>query len=340
MFGLGFPALLIAGYIGYWFYLESQLRSFVLGWIEDQRAAGYQVAHGTITTGGFPLSVEADVPAPSITGITGDTMMTWQGEMLRISFAPWDFLTYRFDSPGEHLVAMVGTDSFAKWSVLADTATGSWALGSGGAGELVLDLGGVQVVDALDQRFALDRLNATIRLASRDAPVEEPRVTATADVAGLGLPEALSAPFPPLIERLSVEGRLDAPIVPSSLPLLWLVLRDYGGRLAIDRAEVGWGELAVETSGELRVDQGNYLAGRFPTRIAGFEDTLGRLQQAGMIDGLAAAGAATLASALAETGRDGRRIVAVDIVLEDGRLKVQDFTLLRLQPVPVAGAQG
>ena len=339
MFGLGLPALLIAGYVGWWYYLEGQLRGFVTAWIEDQRAQGVEVRHGEITSGGFPFSVHADLPAPSITAFAGQDMLSWQGETLRISFPPWDFLAYRFDSPGEHLVAMVGVDSLAKWSIDAGSATGSWTIGSGGAGGLQLDLRDVAVVDALGQQLSLAALAASVSVASEDAPADQPRITATADLAALALPEAMTAPFPPVIERVSTRLSLFAPIVPSSLPLLNLVLRDYGGRIVVDSSMLEWGELAIETEGELSVDGANYLTGRFPTRIAGYEDTIARLQQAGVVDGLGAAGLGAVAGAMADTDAEGRPTMTLDITLVDGKLKVQDVTLLQMEPVPVAGAE-
>jgi hypothetical protein len=339
MFGLGVPALLIAGYVGWWFYLEGQLRAFVVAWIEDQRAQGIDVRHGEITTGGFPLSVHADIPAPSITMVAGQDMVSWQGETLRISFPPWDFLTYRFDSPGEHLIATVSADSFAKWAVNAGAASGSWAIGSGGAGSLQLDLRDVAVTDALGQQFSLASLAASIGVAAEEAPADQPRVTASAEIAALDLPEVMTAPFPPVIERVKTTVRLFAPIMPSSLPLLYLVLRDYDGRIAVEESTLEWGELAVATEGELRVDRSNYLTGRFPTRVAGFEDTIDRLEQAGVVDELGAVGLGAVAGAMAETDAQGRETMTLDVTLVDGKLKVQDLTLLEMEPVPVAGGE-
>ncbi len=339
IFGLGVPALLIAGYIGYWFYLESQLRSFVLAWIEDQRAAGVQVSHGAITTGGFPFSVHADIPAPGLTAATGQEMLSWQGETLRISFPPWDFLTYRFDSPGEHLVAMVGHDSFAKWSIDAEAATGSWAIGSAGAADLTFDLAEVRVVDALDQHFSLAALEATIAIGPRDAPLDQPRIAATVRLEALDLPEPIAAPFPTRIDTMATRVSLYAPILPSSLPLLYLVMRDYDGRVAFEDTALRWGELSLATAGELRVDEANYLTGRFPTRVAGYDDTIARLQQAGLVGGLEAIGLGALAGAMAQTGEDGRPTMSLDIRLVDGWIRAEDFMLIQMDPVPVAGAQ-
>lgn len=338
IFGLGVPALLIAGFVGYWFYLESQLRAFVEGWIEDQREAGTQVSHGAITTGGFPLSVYAEIPAPSITTYAGQDMMTWQGETLRISFPPWDFLTYRFDSPGEHLIAMVGTDALAKWSLNAEQATGSWAIGANGAGTLTLDLGDVAAVDVLGQAFGLKALQAEVGFAAQDAPETEPRVAATAQVEGLELPEFMTAPFPPKIDSMHTEISLRSPIMPSSLPLLYLVLRDYDGQIAIDNTTLHWGELEIATTGALRVDEANYLTGQFPTRIVGYQDMIDRLQDAGMVDNLQAVGMNAVAGTMTETGTDGRPTLTLDISLTDGFVKAQDFMLMQMEPVPVAGA--
>ena len=337
--GIGAPALLIAGYVGYWFVLESQLRSFVLGWIADQREDGLQVSHGTITTGGFPFSVHADIPAPSITAFTGEDMLTWQGETLRISFPPWDFLTYRFDSPGEHLIAMVGSNSFAKWSVDAGSATGSWANGSGGAGDLVLDVAEVTVVDALDQDFSLAALAATVAVAAEDAPLGQPRIRAAVWIDRLQVPEIMTTPFPALIESMNTQVSLYSPIIPSSMPLLYLVMRDYDGRIAFDDTTLRWGELDVATEGELRVDRANYLTGAFPMRVVGYNDTIARLQRAGLVDELEAVGLGAVAGALARTDEDGRQAITLDMTLIDGLLKAEDFTVLQMDPVPVAGAE-
>lgn len=339
IFGAGIPALLIAVYVGYWFYLESQLRVFVEGWIEDQRAAGIQVSHGTITTGGFPFLVQADIPAPGITAVTGQETVTWQGETLQISFPPWDFLTYQFDSPGEHLIAMIGTNSYAKWSVQAGTASGSWSIGSGGAADLTLALDDVSVVDALEQTFTLGSMSSQASIAAVDAPADADRVTLLLEVTDFGMPEALAAPYPPLIESLVTDVRLVSPVMPSSLPLMFLVMRDYDGVITLSETNLVWGELRIATEGALRVDGANYLTGRFPTRIAGYAETIDRLEAAGMLDGLGAIGLRTMAGAMAQSQDGEPPTVTLDINLVDGAVKVQDVTVMQMEPVPVAGAQ-
>lgn len=339
IFGAGIPALLIAVYVGYWFYLESQLRVFVESWIEDQRAAGIQVSHGTITTGGFPFLVQADIPAPGITAATGQETVTWQGETLQISFPPWDFLTYQFDSPGEHLIAMIGANSYAKWSVEAGTASGSWSIGSGGAADLTLELGEIAVVDALNQAFTLGSMSAQAAIAAKDAPADADRVTILLKVADFGMPEALAAPYPPVIESFATDVRLVSPVMPSSLPLMFLVLRDYDGVIRLSDTTMVWGELQIATEGDLRVDGANYLTGRFPTHIAGYQETIDRLEAAGMLDGLGAIGLRTMAGAMAQSDAGGPPTVALDIKLVDGAIKVQDITVMQMEPVPVAGAQ-
>ena len=339
IYGIGVPILMVAGYVGYWHYLESELQRFVGEWIEDQRAAGVQVTHGDITTGGFPLTVYADIPAPGITGRSGQDSVTWQGETLRISFPPWDFLTYSFDSPGEHLIAIIGAESYEKWSMNAERVQGSWAIKTGGGAVLQVDLGGVEVEDVLQQAYSVDMLALAIDIADENAPAAEPRVTVSADVAMLTIPEAMTMPMAPVIERFQADLALEAPVLPANLPILWLILRDYDGQLVVHNSELAWGELEIIGEGTLQVDANNYAIGSFPLQIAGYQDTIQRMEDAGFLGGLEAVGLRTVAGAMARSDDGGTARVPVIVDLIDGLVKIQEFTVMRLQPLPVPGAQ-
>ncbi|MEZ5669876.1 MAG: DUF2125 domain-containing protein [Alphaproteobacteria bacterium] len=339
IYGIGVPTLLVAGYVGYWHYLESELQRFIDEWIADQREAGVQVTHGTITTGGFPLEVYADIPAPALTATTGAQTVSWQGETLRISFVPWDFLTYRFDSPGEHLVAVIENDGFAKWALNAQRAGGSWAIDTSGGAELKLDIADVAVTDALAQNFSLGALDGTVTIAPEGAPADQAKLTATVAVSDLVLPEAIAAPFDPRIATFTTDVTLQTPVLPPSLPVLFLVLRDYDGRVVLRNTRLAWGELDISTEGELRVDAANYPAGRFPTRVTGYAETIRRLQDAGLLGELEAVGLAAVAGAMAQNEDGGRPTVSLVVELIDGLVKVQDIAVMQMAPLPVPGAQ-
>lgn len=333
------PALLVAAFVGYWFYLESALRGFVVDWVEDRRAEGAQVTHGTITTGGFPFAVWADIPGPAITVQAGAEMAAWQGETLRISFPPWDFLTYDFDSPGQHLIAIVGDDSIGQWSVEADQVHGSWGIRSGGGAALQLALDSVTVDDMLGQSYSLGSLTARIDIAGEDAPPTEPRLRANGELAMLAVPAALTGPFPPLIEHVRSEVELQASVLPPSLPLLLLVLRDYDGRLLFRDTEIAWGELGLRAEGELWVDQANYLTGRIPLQVTGHQETIEALLDAGLIDAVEAGGISLVAGSMAESGSDGRPTLDLELELIDGAVKVKGVTVMQMGAMPIAGAQ-
>ncbi len=332
---LGLTVALCVLYVGYWFYLASELRRFVEGWIEDQRANGVVVEHGTIDVDGFPLTVRADIPHPSITAPQPDQTLSWQAESLAISFPPWDFFTYTFEMPGRHVVTGGPPEAPTTLSVDAESASGVWSMGSGDvAGQLRLMVSGVAARDEFGLTAELaDGEGVLTFLAPAEPQPDSELATVDIRLAGLQLPETVETPFGPTIAAANADVRYAGPVLPDSLELLFVILRDFGGQVRIADLALDWGDLKLQSSGALSIDQTNHLAGPVDLRIEGHDVLIQSLQDAGVINGMEAFGMNAVAGGLVREDEAGTPGVEAEILMQDGELRVGGMPVMEMPPL-------
>ena len=97
--------------------------------------------------------------------------------------------------------------------------------------------------------------------------------------------------------------------------------------------------VGVQAEGELWVDDANYLTGHVPLRVTGHQETIERLLDAGLLGGVEATGMSLLTGSMAEAGSDGRPTLDLELELVDGSVMVKGVPVIRMAPLPVAGAE-
>jgi hypothetical protein len=217
-------------------------------------------------------------------------------------------------------------------------------LRGGGAGRAMLSVRDLTVKGASE--------NTAAGIAAADIIIERPGV---ADNGGPGdsAPaldllvevEGVSYPLAPvrglgrttarLYVGVSVTGQADDALGPGKFGADAMARwRDSGGTLEVKRFALGHGPLALGGDGTLALDGSMRPIGAFTLRIKGFEETLDRLAEAGVIKPYPAALAKTVMKALArKQGVPGGEELKAPLTLQDGWLYVGPVALAKLPPI-------
>lgn len=91
--------LLVIIYVAAWFIMKPMIESFADNWVEDQRAAGFEIEYTDRYVEGFPLNFELVFDAPKVQSPGG--VVTWTGEQIRLHSRTWDFVAMLTQSWGK-----------------------------------------------------------------------------------------------------------------------------------------------------------------------------------------------------------------------------------------------
>jgi hypothetical protein len=325
-------AVAIAALSGYWVWWAGQLERGIAQWREQQRARGYEISYQGPALSGFPLAHVARFEAPSLRAPDG---ASWQGPAVVARAPLWDPRRIALSVPGRHLLE--GANAGAVSSVVLDSREAEAVVRVGSDGRLAsmeVAMRGLEIStapfgpiasDRLDLRLAPSYETATGRLSGTDFAVE---------VVELRVPAALAEPLEPTAGRIAAVGRLDG-VVPAVEPRLALAAwRDNGGALAFESLEIDWPPLGAGATGRLVLDDRLRPQGELAAQIAGLPALLDRLAEVGRLTPQQASN--TKLAVLAFAGApdaNGRRVLAVPVILQAGILYLGPIPLGRVSPV-------
>lgn len=107
-------AVIFVAYFMLWRYGASEMKAAVGEWVEDQRAAGFDVSHGALKTDGFPFFLRLHIDEPHI---ASPGAWDWRTERLTIDALPYDLNKLIFSTRSEQEVFL---DGAGRWRVNAD----------------------------------------------------------------------------------------------------------------------------------------------------------------------------------------------------------------------------
>ena len=107
-------AVIFVAYFMLWRYGASEMKTAVGEWVEDQRAAGFDVSHGALKTDGFPFFLRLHIDEPHI---ASPGAWDWRTDRLTIDALPYDLNKLIFSTRSEQEVFL---DGAGRWRVNAD----------------------------------------------------------------------------------------------------------------------------------------------------------------------------------------------------------------------------
>ncbi len=340
LIAIAFLLVAVGGYAVYWKLAADQAEQAVDRWIADWRQAGFRIETEARDLGGFPGIITYDLTRPDLEDPDGFWRV--RGERVRFEVRPWAPGDYRVELFGKtHLTAPVQgrpTD----FTFDSARAVGGAEIGLDGTlKRLSLTFDELSVESpALEIAGGARRLAATLDLPPEppaDAAGAAADLTLTGD--GVLLPAPHAGPLGREVDRVSTRMRVMGPVPQAGLRRALSLWRDRGGVLETPWLRIGWGPLGLDAEGALSLDGALRPEGAYQTRISGFEGTIDRFRDAGLIDPTAARLLAGGARLFSRAGDDGRAYIEMPVRAEGGALFVGPIQVAQLSPVvPPDGA--
>lgn len=334
---IGLLALAFVGYSLWWNYAAGEVERQLLAYRDRAEDGGPRLSFSALQVGGYPFRIEAHMADASIAAPQGG---------FAAKQATLHFLPYRFDhvilSARGHQrldVAAIGADG--KPFPIAFEGSTAQTLAS------MLLTGGVPDRIDLDIRrfdgMAALGLDAPVRAQassvewhlrpSEDAPGEGFDVASqVVDMELLDGPEPLLGRTVKRAEFIATLYKL----TPDLFAGAGLPLRDWtgnGGQVWLQNVEVEWGEVDVQVTGALKLDDQHRPEGDLKAFVAGHETLLEALTKSGNIAPRDATIARQVMALLALGGGDPYGRVPIVMKLEDGAATVAGRRVADLKPV-------
>lgn len=323
---------------GGWFVVAKIVESRAVDWIERERALGNRLVYRDLTVEGFPFAwrlvateyeIGRDLPVKQVIA----------GTRLEATLTPWDLSDIPMRLPGKHRYERRDATTVTAIELEAARPEARMRLHPGGRiREIDVDLGdatarapGAGDADAARAR----RVRATAREIDPVDPKSREFFNVSIALDELTPPGFWQAPFNrPLKSGEAVIGvrgeRVRNPNAAEQL-LAW---RDSGGVVELYKLQLDWAPLFITGDGTGGLDRQNRPEAAVALKVAGYEQLLDALVQAGQIGARQAAVFTSLLASMAKPDpATGRREVRIPITAQNGRLAVAGIPMMALPPI-------
>lgn len=110
----GIAAVIFVAYVMLWRYGAGEMKKAVTLWVEDQRAAGFDVSHGALKADGFPFFLRLHVEEPHI---AAPGAWDWRTQRLTIDALPYDLNRLIFSTRSEQELSL---NNYGDWRIAAE----------------------------------------------------------------------------------------------------------------------------------------------------------------------------------------------------------------------------
>lgn len=332
--GIAALVLALAGagaYTTYWFHVAGQLRKGVEDFAAARRAEGWRIDVSRTALFGFPAEVGLDLGEVALATPAG---IRWHGDGLRLRVPGLDPLGPVVELGRTHRIALGD-----EWRGILSAEAASVRLRVDGDGDLhsfAFEATGPALEQPGAAPLAAERLEIGYQwLNPPDPGHEKPSARFTLAARAVDLPLPAELPLEKRLSRVELDGRIMGTI-PEAAPLAALAAwSNAGGVMEIDRLAVDWGALEAEADGTFAFDPALQPLLATTARLRGWNDMLGRLTKAGLVEPGAASAAEMLLAILARPDPQGRPTLTLAVSLQDGYLYAGQARLLKLPPLPV-----
>ncbi|WP_162914966.1 DUF2125 domain-containing protein [Desertibaculum subflavum] len=324
----------IAGWTGYWFWLQGRVEQEVAAWVEARQAEGYEIADAGRRIGGFPARMQVTVAQPTI---AKPGHWRWQaaGQVV-VYLQPWNLTHVIVNLGPSHQLEWVEGDTVRRAGVTAERALASGIFsGTGRLEQGALDIARPVVVDSATGTSSADRAQLHSR-ANHGETEQRPddSLSLALQIDNAALPPAANTPLGNALALLRINATLPPPLPPPSRRAEALeAWRAAGGVVNLDRFELRWGPLDADGSGTVAIDRELRPLFALATELRGFGPTLDAYAEAGLLKPKLARNAKFALTALAKPDSNGRPTVKLPISAQDGRLYLGPVGVADLAPI-------
>lgn len=319
-------ALVILGYVGFWFYTAGQVEAAIWRWQENPPAEMQSVELAEVQVDGFPFRINPILNKVAITFKSKDGPWRWQRDSFNFIMQPWALRHAIADISGPHQLQDPGKNNHQL--IVVEGLASLVFDKSGNLQNLNVDSKEVRAkIGGLDSVATFERVSFFAR--------QSPQPEGGQDIA-LRISNGAIQPHPELPAWLAnfqlfdvdmtVTGPISLPVDKSSLQI-W---RDGGGSLTFRKASLRSQEVQIDVTGSLSLDDELRPVGRLNTETRGYRPIVDDLVQRRKINYDIGSNAKVALNFMAAAW--GGKAVA-PIVLKDGLATLGPLQLAELRPV-------
>lgn len=317
-------AFLFVGWSIFWALAHRAATGELKAWLDWEARNGRTWSCQSMTTGGYPLSIDIDCSEPSMRA--GKLSVTARRAMISAPLYTPKLVTINLTGPGE---AIADTQFRANWKRLEISTRGLPErldrLSVSGEGAL---LEGDAAAASPTRILAI---SSQWKRASVGANAPYSFAISLAGVENSALDAVTGTGDPAVIAAIGAVTQVDR-AVGASLPERTEAWRDAGGRVGVQLLAVRKGPLGIQAEGTLGLDQSRRLDGKLDFTLNNFGTILTNFGSRFGLEGPIAAAMSLLGAMPGQTSKQGE--MRVGIAFENGAVSVGPLKrVLSLPPV-------
>ena len=307
----------VGAYSAFWWVAAGKIKTAASAWRESAHEQKIDASWQKLRVTGYPFSFRLELSDVALKNGGTNPPTELHAPLLWASVRPWNFHKAGFAAPDGLSVAL-GDDAAPLATLSAEHGSGAVALG---------DDGGTTIWLSLYQA----KTTALATLAARSVHawvIVPPGATATHQDSGLAVAveaRELSLPaappgFSPTLDDLGFGVTMMGTFPAGPLRQAAAAWRDGGGTVELDHLDLRWGDMEINGSGTLALDNNLQPVGGFTGGVSGFDQLLTALVAAGRVKASDARVARLALAILAKTGPDGRPEIASSLTIQNGEM--------------------
>ncbi|HVH81385.1 MAG TPA: DUF2125 domain-containing protein [Stellaceae bacterium] len=315
---VGVVLVIAAGaYSAFWWIAAGKIEDAVTAGRESAQAQKIDASWKAMHVSGYPLSFRLELGDVVVKDGATTPPTELHAPMLTASVRPWDLHAATFAAPDGIEVA-AGSEAAPVARVSAERGGG--AVLRGDAGRLTVWLSLYQAKATAGLTLSARSVHAWLILP--------PQAPETHQEAGLTLainarevtPPVMPPGFNGPIDDVGFGLTLMGTFPPGPLRQAAGAWRDSGGTLELDHLQLRWGDLRINGSGTLALDNDLQPIGGFSGGVSGFDQLLSALVASGRIKASDARVARLALAMLAKAGPDGRPEISSSFAIQNGEM--------------------
>lgn len=331
----GATAVVVGAYSAYWLIAAGKIEHGLERWAEERRAEGYEVELGHPVITGFPTRFRVDIPHPLIGREASGWI--WQAERLRAEAPPWRVGAMEFTLSGRHALRLLRGDLWQDIACAIERGRADLRVDSKGRlTDLDIEISDYEIDSP---EFAAPATGRALTLSIRRDYPETPdhqseTVSLSLRLDRLTLPPDMYLGLGKEIERVALDAVVKGPLTDAKLSRALADWRDAGGTVEVERLELRWGPVELETNGTLALDPEMRPLGAFAAKITGYGDVVDALVMNKLVplgDAFLFKIAFHLLAKPTEPG--GPPTLDLPLTVQDGNLAVGTVRLMEIPPL-------
>jgi len=303
----------IGAYTAFWWIAAGKIKEAAAAWRDTAHSQKIDASWQDMRVTGYPLAFRLELGTVALKDGATNPPATLQAPTLTASVRPWNFDAASFTAP-DGLSATFGDGPAPVARITAERSSGAVARGDDGGAAIWLSL--YQAKADMGLPFGARAVHAWLALPP-GVPQQGLGLAIDArDVTPPALPPGFSGTIDDVAFGVTLRGEF--PVGPlRQAAAKW---RESGGTIELDHLDLHWGEMRINGSGTLALDNELQPVGGFSGGISGFDQLLGALVAAGRVKASDARVARLALAMLAKAGPDGRPEIGTSLTIQNGQM--------------------